>query len=152
MTNKKNNLNYLEEDLELLEELIRKAYQLISPISYEYDLKWLMKQDNRTGLFEKHPKCFLKLKMMGRDIPFFPICNRGGMISPAFISLSLKMVDRLVGNDRVNQDHLVVVATKLNVLKKKYDKEIPRPTEMASKKANVTRFINSVAKKFRVKK
>jgi len=33
MSNKKNNLN---EDIQLLEELVRKAYQLISPIPYSY--------------------------------------------------------------------------------------------------------------------
>jgi len=115
-----------------------------------------MKQDEKNALFEKNPKCFLKLKRMGSsglyDIPFFPICNRAGMIDPQMIALSLKMVDRLAGNDRIDQNALIVTATKLKALQKKYSKEIPRPVEAASKKAQVTKFINNVAKKYRVKK
>jgi hypothetical protein len=149
MSDKKENLT---EGIKLLEELVRRAYQLISPLNYEYDLKWLMKQDEKHALFEKHPKCFLKLIHMGREISFFPICNHAGMIDPQMIQLSLKMVDKLVGNDRVDQDALVMVATKLKALQNKYIKEIPRPMEAASKKATVTKFINNVAKKFRVKK
>jgi len=149
MSNKKDNLN---EEIQLIEELVRKAYQLISPIPYSYSLKWLMKQDERNALFEKNPKCFLLLKYMGRDIPMFPVCNRSGMIDPQMIALSLKMVDRLSANDRVDQDSLVVTATKLKALQKKYSKEIPKPADMAGRKAQVTKFLNNVAKKFRIKK
>ena len=153
MADKKDNLN---EQFQLIEELVRRAYSLISPIPYSYDLQWLMKQNEKNALFEKNPKCFLRLRRMGSsglyDIPFFPVCNRSGMIDPQMIALSLKLVDRLAGNDRIDQDALIITATKLKALQKKYSKEIPKPTEMASKKANTTKFINSVAKKFRVKK
>jgi len=153
MSNKKNSLN---EQLQLLEELVRKVYSLINPIPFSYDLQWLMRQDEKNALFEKNPKCFLRLRRMGSsglyDIPFFPVCNRSGMIDPQMIALSLKMVDKLAGNDRIDQDALIVTATKLKALQSKYSKEIPKPTEMASKKSAVTKFINSVAQKFRVKK
>lgn len=143
MSNKKENLN---EHIQLLEELVRKAYQLISPIPFSYDLEWLMKQNNRNALFEKNPGCFLKLRRMGREIPFFPICNRNGMIDPQLIDLSLKLVDKLSGNDIFDQNHLLIIASKLRSLRKKYSNEIPKPTEVASKKSLVTRFINNVAK------
>jgi len=153
MSSKKDNLT---EEIQLVEELVRKAYSLISPIPYEYDLKWLMKQDERNALFEKNPKCFLRLRRMGSsglyDIPFFPICNRSGIIDPQMIALSLKMVDKLAGNDRIDQDALIITATKLRALQKKFSKEIPKPVEAATRKAQVTKFINNVAKKFRTKK
>jgi len=148
--NKKENLN---ENIQLLEELVRKAYELISPIPFDYELKWLMKQDHRNALFEKNPKCFLKLKRMGRsdlyEVPFFPVCNRAGMIDPQMIDLSLKMVDQVAGNDRVDQDSLVVVAQKLKALKSKFSKELPRTNEMGAKKAQVTKFLNRVKNKYR---
>lgn len=149
MSDKKDKLN---EQLQLLEELVRRAYQLINPVPFSYDLKWLMKQNERNALFEKRPKCFLKIKHMGREIPILPVCNRSGIIDKEMIDLSLKMVDRLAGNDRVDQDALIVTATKLKALKSKYSKEIPKPSDMAGRKAHVTRFINNIANKFRFNK
>lgn len=55
----------LNEHFELLEELIKKIDEVMSnPINYEYQLKWLMSQDNRKKLFETNPKCFLMMKQM----------------------------------------------------------------------------------------
>jgi len=146
MSDKKDDLN---ENIQFLEELVRKAYELISPIPFDYDLKWMMKQDHRNALFEKNPKCFLMLKRMGRQIPFFPVCNRAGITDPRMIDISIKMIDKLAGNDQIDQDHLIVIAQKLQALKSKYSKELPKTTEMASKKAQVTKFLNKVKSKFK---
>jgi hypothetical protein len=139
----------LNEQFQLLEELIKKIDEVMSnPINYEYQLKWLMSQDNRKKLFEKNPKCFLMMKQMGREVPFFPICNRMGSVDPAIIKLSMKMVNKLMGNDVVDQDHLVVILQKLNSLNNKFEKEIPKPSDMAAKKANVTKFIKRLKNYF----
>lgn len=144
--NKKENIN---ENIQLLEELVRKAYELISPIPFDYDLKWLMKQDHRNALFERNPKCFLMLKRMGRDVPFFPVCNRAGAMCPKMIDISLKMIDKLSGNDQIDQNALVVTAQRLQALKSKFSKEIPKTNEMAAKKAQVTKFLNKVKDKYK---
>ncbi len=142
-------INKLNEQFELLEELIKKIDEVMSnPINYEYQLKWLLLQDNRKKLFEANPKCFLLLKNMGRQLPFFPICNRTGSIDPAIIKLSIKLANRLAGNDTVDQNSLTVVLQKLNNLNKKFQKEIPKPSDMAAKKANITKFIRKLKNYF----
>lgn len=139
----------LNEQFQLLEELIKKIDEVMSnPINYEYQLKWLMSQDNRKKLFETNPKCFLMFKNMGRQLPFFPICNRMGSVDPMIIKLSIKLANRLVGNDAVDQDSLTMVLQKLNNLDNKYSKEIPKPSDTAAKKANMTKFIRKLKKYF----
>jgi len=146
MSDKKDNLN---EQFQLLEELVRKAYSLISPIDFSYDLKWLLKQDHRNSLFERNPKCFLQLKLMGRSVPFFPVCNRAGMTDPKMIDISIKMIDKLSGNDQVDQDALVITAQRLKALKSKFSKELPKTNEFGAKKAQTTKFLNRVKDKYR---
>jgi len=139
----------LVEHFELLEELIKKIDEVMSnPISYDYQLKWLMSQDNRKKLFETNPKCFLMFKNMGRQLPFFPICNRSGSIDSKIIKLSIKLANKLAGNDAVDQDSLTVILQKLNNLNNKFEKEIPKPSDMAAKKANVTKFIRRLKNYF----
>lgn len=141
----------LNEQFQLLEELIKKIDEVMSnndSISYDYQLKWLLLQDNRKRLFEKNPKCFLMMKQMGREVPFFPICNRTGSIDPSIIKLSIKLANRLSGNDIVDQDHLVMILQKLNNLNNKYSKEITRPSDIAAKKANITKFIKKLKNYF----
>ena len=64
----------LYEDFQNLNELIRTASSLISPITYRDDLNRLtpefVQQDAK-----KSPGCYLKLGQ-GRDHTLFPICNR----------------------------------------------------------------------------
>lgn len=139
----------LNEQFQLLEELIKKIDEVMdNPINYEYQLKWLMSQCNRKKLFETNPKCFLMMKQMGRDVPFFPICNRMGAVDPAIIKLSIKMVNKMMGNDAVDQEHLVTILQKLNGLSNKYSKDIPKPSDTAAKKANVTKFLKRVKSYF----
>ena len=80
----------LNERFEVLDELIRKVYSLIAPHSIDYRLKWLMDRDLRTKHLERYPKCYLSLTMRGRQVPFFPICNRTGIEDPDIISFSLQ--------------------------------------------------------------
>lgn len=44
----------LNEHFELLEELIKKIDEVMSnPINYEYQLKWLLQQDNRKNYLRR---------------------------------------------------------------------------------------------------
>jgi len=135
----------ITEDLERINELIRKANSLISPITYHDKMKWLLTKDARLQLFELDPKCILPLKM-GREVPFFPVCNRQGMVDPDIISFSLKLANRMVGKEGVDQDHLYATISKLEGLHKKFMKDIPKPTEMAAKKGQVTKMVNKIKK------
>lgn len=133
----------ITEDLERIAELIRKADSLISPITYHDKMKWLLTKDARQQLFERNPKCIFPLKM-GREVPFFPVCNRQGMVDPDIISFSLKLANRMVGKEAVDQEHLYAVIAKLEASRKKYEKDIPKPVDMAARKGLVTKMMSKV--------
>lgn len=71
-----------------------------------------------------------------------------GAVDPTIIKLSIKMVNKMMGNDAVDQDHLVIILQKLNGLSNKYSKEVPKPSDVAAKKANVTKFIKRLKNYF----
>lgn len=133
----------LEKHIQILEELVRKADSLISPITYHHKLQWLLNKDARKELFERNPKAFLPIKM-DEEIPFFPITNRMGMHDPDVITFSLKLANRLKGDPRIDQDHLYMIVTKLERLQKKYENEVPKPAGAAAKKALITKLIQKI--------
>lgn len=141
--------NLLNEDLQLLNELINKAYQLISPLSFDYEIKWMLDKFNRDKLLNINPKCFLMIKHMGREIPFLPICNSRALIDKNIIDLSLKFANRLVGKDEIDQIHLTKIIFRLNLLKNKYSKEIPKPSDMAGRKAHITRLLRGINRQYK---
>jgi len=120
-------LNKIDDQLHQVSELIRRVSELITPdspmIDYNYELSWLMKQDNRNTLFEKNPFCMIPLKI-GRLVPFFPICSRSAVANPRMIDFSLKLANRLQGNERICQESLQEAIKKLEDLKSKYSKKI----------------------------
>jgi len=138
---KKNKI--VKEDLSILSELIRKAYSLIYPDNYNYELKMLMDKTYRTYLSTRCPKCYMPVNI-GRDVPFFPVCNRGAIIDPKIIDFSLKLSNKLLGHEKVNQDHLNGIIVKLKTMKNKFEKEIPKPNEMSIRKSAVTKNLNKI--------
>jgi hypothetical protein len=132
--------------LELLDELLRTARSLISPISYHDHLNSLSDRDFRNKLFDGNPKCYLTIKYKSKEIPFFPICNRTALEDPRIIKFSLKLAKKMVGKGDVDQEHLIVVIKKLESLHKKFIKETPKPTSMAVKKAASTRQLTKIKK------
>lgn len=126
------------EHFEFLEELIRKAYAIIAPYDVDFRLKWLMDKDLRTKHFEKFPKCYLSLRTRGRQVPFFPICNRMGMEDPEIISFSMKLAEKLKDKPEIEGEQIDAVLVKLKGLHSRFNKEIPKPANMAAKKAFVT--------------
>ncbi len=109
----------IKESFIELQSLLDKAKEIIHPIPYEYELKFLLKQCNRKKLFEDNPKCILPLNM-GRMIPFLPVCNRSALIDPNMIDLSIKMANKLIGDERIEQNQLFETIDKLKLLKKKH--------------------------------
>jgi len=129
-----------------LQELIRRAYSFMKPYSYHDDINWLSNRGMREQLMGKYPKCWLRLMVSRKDIPFFPVCNRSGMVDPQIISFSIKLASRIqaLSDPRIDMSSLDMVVTKLNGMHKKYSKEIPKPEEMAYRKAKTTRMLSNI--------
>ncbi|MCK5605150.1 hypothetical protein KAR91_24885 [Candidatus Pacearchaeota archaeon] len=139
-------MDKLNEEFQAVEELLRKAYELITPTDMHSDMKWYLDRDMRKAQQEKNPKCWMMLGKAGREVPFFPICNVMGMTDPKSIDFSLKMATKLKDKPEVDQDRLTSVMHKLQVMKTRYGHEVPKPADMAAKKAGVTKNMNSVKK------
>lgn len=133
----------INENLEILQELIRKVDSLISPMTVDSKLKWLMSKDVKNKLFETHPKCFLTMNI-GQKSMVFPVCNRSGMEDPDIIAISLKVANKLAGRSNINNEELVVILKKLEMLQRKFSKDIPKPSDMAVRKGMSTKEINQI--------
>ena len=141
----------LKEDLQVLEELIRDAYNKLDPVdkySYIYDKNMMQ------SLYGKYPKCFIRLKRrdggpMGQCVmPYvLPMCNRIGHEDPDIIRLSIKMIQRLMKDDKGAFDinDLKHSLTKLQHHHARYSQPVPTPHRMAGYKANLTRMFKNIS-------
>lgn len=137
----------LKEDIEHLSELIRKANELINP---QNDLEYLHDKSLRDTLYGKHPKCFIELPPIGRNIkPYMlPICNRHGIESPEVIDVALKLVQKLISDhgDKYDVNVLQGILNKLNHKHNVLIKTVPKPMNAAARKAKVTRMFGNIKK------
>ncbi len=133
-------------EMQMLHELVRKAYDLIAPFSVHDDLEWFMNKNMRTKHLEKFPKCWKKINKQGRELPFFPICNRMGMEDAGMIDKSLTIAQKMKDKPDIDQDKLLNTLRGLMALKSKFSKPIPKPTDAAIRKGKVTRNMNTVGK------
>lgn len=135
----------IQEDIECLSELIRKANDLINP---EDSIAYLMKKDLRDRLYGEKPKCFLKLMPIGRDIsPYLiPLCNRSGFEDPKVIDIAIKMIQKLMLDKAgmFDNNDIQKILNKLNHRKNVLAKTIPKPMSMGAKKAKVTRMFKNI--------
>ena len=134
----------VDKQFELLDELIRKVHSLMGPYNIHDELKWLMKRDIRKKMFEKFPKCFLSLRSRGRSLPFFPICNRSGSEDPEVIAFSMKLANKLKDKPDMDQKHLDIILVKLQRMHSRFNKEIPKPPDVAAKKGMITRTLKTI--------
>ena len=137
-----------EQDFMYLEELIRKVDGYLMPDAND-DIEYLYSKDLRDRLYGKSPKCFIKIKGIGREFPtLLPICNRHGHKDPQVINITRNVLKRLM-SDKVGMfdgNEMVELLNKLDRLHNTYSKEIPKPPEAAGRKANVTRMMNRIKK------
>lgn len=96
-----------------LEKLLEQAENIVNNPTYDFREKWLMDKDFRTQTFEKNPECVLTLKGMGREIPFFPVCNRTALNDPDFILYAIKAAKGFEGNPSIDPDSAKSVVVKL---------------------------------------
>ena len=106
-----------------LEDLLEQAENIVNNELMDYREKWLMDRDFRTQTFESHPDCVLTIKGMGREIPFFPICNRTALGDPKFILAAIKIAKKFEGNPSVDRESAREVIVKLAKLSPKFLKE-----------------------------
>jgi len=116
-----------------LEELLRKAQDQINPDSTQSLIKGLTKE-GMAQYYKKHPNCFMRIE----DV-LFPLCGRGSRKCPKMIEFSLKIAQKLIGSENVDQEALQVIMQKLERLKGRYSKDVPTPIPAAVKKAQSTK-------------
>lgn len=135
----------INENFQNITELIRKVNSLIAPITVHNDFKWLMDKKNNDKFRELHPKCVLPINM-GRTIIYAPVCNRLGAEDPEMIRIAHKFVCKLSGHEKMHalRGEMHIVQLKLEKLMRKFDKDIPKPTDMAAKKAGSTIALNKI--------
>jgi len=135
----------IKEELQNLSELIRRANELINP---DKSIGYLLKKDMRDRLYGMKPACFMKLQPIGRDTSayLFPVCNRYGMEDPKVIQISIKMIERLMTDDRFSSSDLQTMLNSLNHKNDTFVKRVPKPASAAAKKAQVTRMFNNIKK------
>jgi hypothetical protein len=140
----------MNEDLEVIEELIRKVDGYLDPVTPDgNDFSYLYNKDTRDRLYGDHPECFLKIQGVGRDFPtLFPICNRYGHKDAKVIDISRKVVKRLMSdeNGSMEANDLMLILNKLDRAHSVYNKDIPKPPGQAGRKAHVTRMMNKIKK------
>lgn len=136
----------MAKELQNLEELIRLASQHL--LTKEDKLLYITRPELRDRLYGKFPECFISLKRLGRDTsPYLlPICNRAGMIDPDVIEISVKVIQRLLADPSGMYDinQLQIILDKLDRMKARYKKNVPKPPQQAGRKAVVTRMFNNI--------
>lgn len=136
----------MTKELQNLEELIRLASQNL--LTKKDKLLYITRPELRDKLYGKFPECFISLKRMGRDTtPYLlPICNRAGMIDPDVIEISVKVIQRLLADPTGMYDinQLQTILDKLDRMKARYKKTVPKPPRQAGRKAVVTRMFNNI--------
>lgn len=136
--------NIVKEQLSVLDELIRSVAKNLEPHD---TLKALQHKQLRDRLRGKHPECFVCVKQLGGQTPdFFPVCNTAGMVDARAIEMSIRAIDKLMNDDSGSYDSndLTKMLTKLHRMKDVYSKTVPKPPNMAGRKAMVTRMMNNV--------
>lgn len=137
-----------DKGLQHLEELIRTASNHL--LTKEEKVGYLMDPKLKDRLYGKFPECFVSLKRMGRDTSAYllPLCNRAGIVDPEVINISYSAVGRLLSDPSGMYDinDLQQILDKLDRMKSRYSKEVPKPPKPASRKAVVTRMFNNIKK------
>lgn len=135
-----------EKRFEHIEELIRTASNHL--LTQDERVGYIINPELRKRLYGKFPECFICLKRLGRDTSDYllPLCNRAGIIDPDVISISYKMVGKLLGDESGNYDvnQLNSTLDKLDRMKARYKQSVPKPARAAARKAGVTRMFKNV--------
>lgn len=132
-------------EMEILQELIRSIYDKIDPVD---KFKYLTDKKIMDILHGEKPGCFMSLPRIGQDVSAYllPICNRAGFEDVDIISLSIKLVQKLLSDksDAFDVNDLNITLSKLQHKHNVFSKKIPHPAKMAGHKSNTTRLFNNI--------
>jgi hypothetical protein len=135
-----------DKGLQHLEELIRTASNHL--LTKEEKIGYIMDPKVKETLYGKFPECFISLKRMGRDTSAYllPLCNRAGIMDPEVIKISYAAVGKLLSDPSGMYDinDLQGILDKLDRMKSRYGKNIPKPPKAAARKAVVTRMFKNI--------
>lgn len=135
-----------EKGLQHLEELIRTASNHL--LTKEEKVGYLMNPELKQRLYGKFPECFISLKRLGRDTSAYllPLCNRAGIVDPEVIKISYAAVGKLLSDPSGMYDvnELQTILDKLDRMKSRYSKSVPKPPREAGRKAVVTRMFKNI--------
>jgi len=133
-------------NFENLEEILRQA-QVLSGINDFNSTDWLKDKNFIKKFWDKNPKCFLKLNGYGdNEQMILPICNRMAMEDPKIIDISINIINKLSQRNDFNVDNeeVVLILKKLEFLKNRFSKDIPKPPNRSQYKSNSTKFFNNI--------
>jgi hypothetical protein len=134
-----------QEDFKLLDELIHKIGNIISPVdNYNDEIKMVMTPETRKRIFDKNPKCFFPVRMGNKDAFILPVCNRKGMTDQNMIALSIKMANKLLDRENVDRGMLEITIRRLERLHNKYSKDEVKPSGRAGLKGHLTRRLRNL--------
>jgi len=136
----------IQEDFTYLEELLRLAYNLISPSTYKDDLNWMKDRSVTEKMYNKCPSCFLTIMRKDKGIIYFPICNRARIEDPRVIKFSIIFAGKLSGNEHIDEEELKAIMKRLERLNSTFSKPIPRSTRMAILKGRTTKQFKGMRK------
>jgi hypothetical protein len=132
-------------EIEILQELIRSIYDKIDPVD---KFKYLTDKKITDILHGEKPGCFMSLPRIGQDVSAYllPMCNRAGFEDVDIISLSIKLVQKLISDksDSFDVNDLNTTLSKLQHKHNVFAKKIPHPAKMAGHKSNTTRLFNNI--------
>lgn len=135
-----------DKGLQHLEELIRTASNHL--LTKEERVGYIMDPAVKERLYGKFPECFISLKRMGRDTSAYllPLCNRAGIVDPEVIKISYAAVGKLLSdtNGMYDVNDLQQILDKLDRMKSRYSKAVPKPPQAAARKAVVTRMFRNI--------
>ena len=135
-----------DKGLQHLEELIRTASNHL--LTKEERVGYIMDDRLKQRLYGKFPECFISLKRMGRDTSAYllPLCNRAGIVDPEVIKISYAAVGKLLSdtNGMYDVNDLQQILDKLDRMKSRYSKAVPKPPQAAARKAVVTRMFRNI--------
>lgn len=135
-----------DKGLQHLEELIRTASNHL--LTKEEKIGYIMDPKVKETLYGKFPECFISLKKMGRDTSAYllPLCNRAGIMDPEVIKISYAAVGKLLSDPSGMYDvnELQGILDKLDRMRSRYNKNIPKPPKAAARKAVVTRMFKNI--------
>ena len=141
----------MDNKIQHLEELIRTASQHL--LTKEDKIGYIHDPKLRKKLHGEHPECFISISSMGRigrntASYILPICNRAAIVDPDVINISIQVIQKLMSDPTSNFDvnRLQAILDKLDRMKSRYSKPIPKPPKQAGRKAVVTRMFNNIKK------